>query len=423
MARTLLGGDAAEALDALHDANLLVDVAEASGGERYRFHDLVRLHAAERAAQDESGDERAAALLRVGRHYLAAAGRAEEIIEPGRVGPERDFGRGVAAESVAEEDFGPVGGQTAAEAALDWLERELPNLMAVVRLARPMGAPELAWQLTDALWPLFPRRKLYREWIEAHREGLLAAEEAGNGEASCRMLTSGALGMLATGEHAEGLAMFERAAAAFLERGDALGHARTLNYRGLAHQRLGQRDRAAEFFARAAAELPAHGDLRAGALARFNLADIALAQERYETAAVEAEAARLTLEAAGDTYNAARAAGLTGRACVGLGRLERAEAELSTALSALRAEAAGFETAHVLGGLARLSERRGQPWQARQYYREAVSLYGSVGRSRSAEAVGAAARLGALESPGTADSPPAPPAPDPSGDDRRGSGA
>ncbi|NEB39589.1 NB-ARC domain-containing protein [Streptomyces sp. SID14515] len=414
VAWTLLGRDPAEALDALHDANLLVDVAEASGGERYRFHDLVRLHAAARAAQDESADERTAALFRIGHHYLANTGRAEEIVEPGRTALERDFGRSaegsgrdVGPGSVAEEDFGPVDGRTEAEAALDWLERELPNLMAVVRLARPLGAPELAWQLTDAMWPLFPRRKLYREWTEAHQEGLSAAEEAGNGEAACRMLTSGALGMLATGDHAEGLAMFERAAAAFLERGDALGHARTLNYRGLAHQRLGRLDRAAEFFARAAAELPALGDLRAGALARFNLADVALSEGRYEDAVVDAEAARITLEAAGDTYNAARAAGLTGRACVGLGRLDRADAELSAALAALRAEAAGFEAARVLGGLARLSERRGQPRQARLYYREALSLYSSVGRSRSAEAVEAEARLGALDRP----EPPEPPEP------------
>ncbi|NEC19596.1 tetratricopeptide repeat protein, partial [Streptomyces parvus] len=95
--------------------------------------------------------------------------------------------------------------------------------------------------------------------------------------------------------------------------------------------------------------------------------------------------------------NAARAAGLTGRACVGLGRLDRAEAELSAALSVLRAQAAGFEAARVLGGLAQLSERRGQPHQARQFYREALSLYDSVGRSGSTEAVEAAARLGALE--------------------------
>ncbi len=409
VARALLGGDAVEALDALHDANLLVDIAGASGGERYRFHDLVRLHAAARAAQEESGDERAAALLRIGHHYLANTGRAEEIIEPGRTSLERDF----EPESVVEEDLGAVDGQTEAEAALDWLERELPNLMAVVRLARPMGAPELAWGLTDALWPLFPRRKLYGEWREAHQEGLLAAEEAGNEEAACRMLTSGALGKLAVGDHATGLAMFERAAASFFERGDALGHARTLNYRGLAHQRLGQPDRAADLFARAAAELPACGDLRAGALARFNLADVALAQGRYEDAVVNAEAARLTLEAAGDTYNAARAAGLTGRACVGLGRLDRAESELSAALSALRAEGAAFEAAHVLGGLARLSERRGQPWQARQYYRKALFLYSSAGRTQSAEAGDARTRLSALEPPEAGPGAPDPEAPGP----------
>ncbi|MEU2069774.1 hypothetical protein ABZ574_23155 [Streptomyces anulatus] len=91
---------------------------------------------------------------------------------------------------------------------------------------------------------------------------------------------------------------------------------------------------------------------------------------------------------------------------MGLGRLDRAEAELSAALSALGAEAAGFEAAHVLGGLARLSERRGQRQQARQCYREAVSLYESVGRSESAEAVGAKPRLDALQPPEAEDSPP-----------------
>ncbi|MFC9181661.1 ATP-binding protein [Streptomyces globisporus] len=418
LARTLLGGDAVEALDALHDANLLVDVAGASGDERYRFHDLVRLHAAERAAQDASAEERTTALLRIGHHYLANACRAEQVVEPGRDSLERAFGRGVEPGSVVEEDLAPVEGQTAAEAALDWLERELPNLMAVVRHARAMGAPELAWQLTDALWPLFPRRKLYREWVEAHREGLLTAEEEGDDEAFCRMLTSGALGRLATGDHSEGLAMFERAAVSFEQRGDALGHARTLNYRGLAHQRLGQLDSAAELFARAAETLPALGDLRAGALARFNLADVALVQGRYEDAAVDAEASRLVLESAGDTYNAARAAGLTGRACVGLGRLDRAEAELSAALSALRAQAAGFEAARVLGGLAQLSERRGQPRQARQLYREALSLYASVGRSGSREAVEAEARLGALEPPEAEARPDAPEPPEPEADAR-----
>ncbi|MDQ0987050.1 NB-ARC domain-containing protein [Streptomyces sp. V2I9] len=423
LARTLLGGEAVEALEALHDANLLVDVADATGRERYRFHDLVRLHAAERAAQDAGGEERAGALLRIGYHYLANADRAEQVVEPGRAGLERGFTRDVGPEPITAEEFGPVDGRTEADTALDWLERELPNLMAVIRRARAMGAPELAWQLTDALWPLFPRRKVYREWIEAHDEGLLAAEEEGDGEAFCRMLTSGALGRLATGDPAAGLAMFERAAVAFEERGDALGYARTLNYRGLAHQRLGRLDGAAGLFARAADELPALGDLRAGALARFNLADVALARGRFADAADDAEASRLALEAAGDPYNAARAAGLTGRACVALGRLDRAERELSAALSALRAQSAGFEAARVLGSLAQLSERRGQPRQARQYYREALSLYASAGRSGAAEAVEAAARLDALEPADTEHPPPTPPGTGPLAADPGGAGA
>ncbi|MFE9460537.1 ATP-binding protein [Streptomyces californicus] len=413
LARTLVGDEAVDAVDALHDANLLVDIADATSSERYRFHDLVRLHASERAVQDTCGEERARALLRIGYHYLLNAGRAERIVEPGRDSLPRDFDRGVDPASIATEDLDPVGGQTAADAALDWLGRELPNLMAVVRRARALGAPELAWQVADASWPLFPRRKVYRAWIEVHEEGLLVAEEEGEGEAVCRMLTSGALGRLATGAPADGLALFERAAASFEERGDALGHARTLNYRGLAHQRLGELDSAAGLFARAAQRLPALGDIRAGALARFNLADVALARGRYAEAADDAEASRLALEAVGDPYNAARAAGLTGRACVGLGRLDRAERELSAALSALRAQTAGFEAARVLGGLAQLAERRGQPRQARQYYREALSLYASAGRSGTAEAVEAGTRLDALESseaaPPPSDSPEAGP--------------
>lgn len=412
VARALLGDDeAADALDALYDANLLVDVADPSSGERYRFHDLVRLHAAARA-QEESQDEQTAARRRIGHHYLANTWRAARIIEPERNFLMEDFDP----HTPVDEDFGIPDGPAAVEKALGWLERELDTLMAVVRSACGTGTPAVAWQLTDALWPLFPRRKFYREWHEAHREGLTAAEEAGDGAAVCRMLTSGALGRLETGGYAEALTMFERAAASFLDRGDTLGHARTLNYQGLAHQRLGEPERATRLFARAAVELPACGDLRAGALARFNLADVAFSRGRYGDAVDDAEAARITLEAVGDPYNAARAAGLTGRACLGLGRLDRAETELSAALSALRAQAAGFEEARVLGGMARLAERRGQLGRARQYYREALSLYSSVGRSQSAEADEVRTWLGALEptgSPGATGTgkPPVPEAP------------
>ncbi|MEL5955559.1 NB-ARC domain-containing protein [Streptomyces sp. CLV115] len=391
VADAVLGSDAADALDVLYDASLLIDAGQAAGTERYRFHDLVRLHAVAQADRDESPGARASALRRIGYHYLANATRAEEVIDPQHRTMARDYGPG----PVVVAEFGD-GGTGAADAALDWLEHELPNLMAVLRIARPAGIPALGWQLADAMWPLFLRRKFYAEWREAHREGLLAAEECDDAAAVCRMLTSGGLGELDMGCPEQALVMFERAADSFLRTGDALGHARTLNYRGLAHQRLGKPDRAAEFFGRAAAELPACGDRRAGALARFNLADVALSRGLYDDAARDAGAAREVLREAGDTYNTARADALAGRAYLGLGLLDRAETGLRAALDALRPMSADHETARALGGLALVSERRGQPELARQCYREALILYSGVGGPGSADAREVRDRLDAL---------------------------
>ncbi|MFF2897802.1 ATP-binding protein [Streptomyces sp. NPDC057966] len=394
VADAVLGSDAADALDVLYDASLLIDAGQAAGAERYRFHDLVRLHALAQADRDESPEERAAALRRIGYHYLANATRAEGLIDPQHRTMARDFGPG----PVVDAGFGDgrAGDDGAADAALDWLEHELPNLMAVLRIARPAGIPALGWQLADAMWPLFLRRKFYEEWREAHREGLLAAEECGDEAAVRRMLTSGGLGELDMDCPEQALVMFERAADSFLRTGDTLGHARTLNYRGLAHQRLGEPDRAAELFGRAAAELPDRGDRRAGALARFNLADVALSRGRYEEAAREAEAARDVLREAGDTYNTARADALAGRAYLGLGRLDLAEAGLRAALDTLRPMSADHETARALGGLALVSEGRGQPGLARRYYREALVLYSGVGGPDSADVREVRNRLDAL---------------------------
>jgi tetratricopeptide (TPR) repeat protein len=377
-------GDAAELLDTLHDASLLLDAGE----ERHRFHDLVRLHAATKAREDESGEERARALRRIADHYLASATRAEEVIDPQHRTMARDYGPGpvVAADTGREP-----------EVALDWLERELPNLMAVIRQSRPAGFPSVGWQLADALWPLFLRRKFYDDWLAAHDEGLAAAEESGNTAAACRMLTSGGVGQLGSGNHGRALEMFEHAARLFVEAGDRLGQARTLNYRGLALQRLGRLDEAAGLFRRAAAELPACGDTRAAALARLNLGDVALATGPPQEAARHARAARTALQEAGDTYNAARAATLLGRTHLALNQFDQAEEQLSAALAALRGLTANYETARAAAGLAEVAERRGHAHVAREHYREALELYTSVGRSRTAEAESARERLRRLE--------------------------
>ncbi|BBC33884.1 putative regulator protein [Streptomyces graminofaciens] len=372
--------DVERSLENLYDANLLIDVGE----DRYRFHDLVRLHATEKAAQDESEAGRAAAFRRIADHYLATATRAEKAVEPYHPLRERSYGPG----PVVEGDPGP-----GPRAALDWLERELPQLMAVIRHARAAGAAAACWQLADAMGPLFIRRKHYDEWHAVYEEGLVAAHEVGDTQAACRMLTSGGQGELGRGRHERALEMFEEAARLFASVGDLLGHARTLNYRGLAHQRLGQLDEAAVLFDRAAVELPRHGDERAGGLARLNAADIELARGRPERAAEGAAAARAALVAVDDPYNAARATTLLGRSALLRGGLDEAERLLSGALADLGAVGADSETARALRALAEVAEGRGQRALARQRYHQALALAVAANQPRQADELRARLRL------------------------------
>ncbi|MET8180848.1 tetratricopeptide repeat protein [Streptomyces sp. NPDC005336] len=375
-------GEVARLIEVLHDANLL----DETGDERYRFHDLVRLHAAALAETDDEESARKAATRRILDHYLASATRAEEILDPHH----RSLGRTYGDDPPVVRDFGDSDGDPG-DTALAWLDHELLNLMAVLKSARRAGYPCVTWQLADAMWSLFMRRKHYEEWRTAHEEGAEAARELGDTAAECRMLTSGAMGELDTGNHARALDMFERAARLFEREGDELGFARTLNYLGLAHQGLGQLSEAAELFARAAEELPRCGDPRAGGLARFNLAEVALAEQRYEAGIADAQAARHTLQEADDPYNAARAARVLGRLQLGLGRLDAAEEWLNGALTGLRG-VSGFETARTLEALAESAERRGLRGLADDRYREALVLYEALELPAAVAAV--RARLG-----------------------------
>lgn len=382
-------------LDVLYDANLLTEVSAPSEHpaagtavtdgepsiavrgdrgaeeveERHRLHDLVWLHALSKVEQDEAPEERRAALRRYLDFYLASATEAERLIDPQHRTLARDYG----ADVVRPADLGG-----SPEAALDWLERELPNLMTALCQARVAGFPSVTWQLADALWPLFLRRKHYEQWRTAHAEGLAAARTDGDTVAECRMLTSGGVGELDMAAPGRALDMFQEAARLFQESGDALGFARTLNYQGLALQRMGRYGEAAEWFERAVVELPARGDVRAGGLARLNLAEVSLTGSQFQVAYEEARAARDILTGQGDSYNAARAAVALGRANLARGQTDEAGLALTDAVSVLRGMAADYEAARAVTELVTLAELRDQPGLAAQRCREALELHSAV---------------------------------------------
>jgi tetratricopeptide (TPR) repeat protein len=125
-------------LERLVDVNLLESVAP----ERYRFHDLIRAYARERADQVLTPGERDAGLERALRFYTGFGWASQSRTHP--TNPRI---------ALATTPFAALPETTDSESALSWLDSEQRNLMdryhqaAASALARSAAIPELALAL------------------------------------------------------------------------------------------------------------------------------------------------------------------------------------------------------------------------------------------------------------------------------------
>ncbi|MEV4038566.1 NB-ARC domain-containing protein [Streptomyces umbrinus] len=122
-------------------------LVEAMSDGRCRMHDLVRLHARERAVEDELESEQAALTERVGTHYLVLTALADRALrkERLRIADLSDLLRDV------DDPFTRAGGPP----PLEWLDTEHPAILAVLRAAVRYELYPLAWQLAEAFSVLF----------------------------------------------------------------------------------------------------------------------------------------------------------------------------------------------------------------------------------------------------------------------------
>ncbi len=145
---------AADAVEVLVDAQLLQSPAP----DRYRFHDLLRAYAADRAATEETASARADALRRVLTWYLHTVDAVGHMVSPHR------YRFPLAPPEPGTE---PLTFQTLDE-ALNWCEVERTNLVAATRQAAASGLHTLAWQLPVAAFGFFNRRTYWVDWVETH---------------------------------------------------------------------------------------------------------------------------------------------------------------------------------------------------------------------------------------------------------------
>jgi DNA-binding SARP family transcriptional activator len=192
-------GAAHRLLESLLDYSLLIEHTPG----RYRFHDLVRVHAAQRAELDETPAGRDTALGNLLHWYTANTGAAGQFIDPSRpqlVLPAPDY---------------PVGSPPfeSAEAAYAWYERELPNLRAATAAAHTAGRHDYGWRLPTALWPCLLKRGSTSDWLDLAEAGVRCAGESHDQDAEMALLNSKAAALCRLERFAEATTAFELALA------------------------------------------------------------------------------------------------------------------------------------------------------------------------------------------------------------------
>ncbi|MEV5411262.1 tetratricopeptide repeat protein [Thermopolyspora sp. NPDC052614] len=232
-------GRAAELLDELAGASLVQE----EGEERYRFHDLLRLHAYAKAMEIDAPEEHRAAEVRMAKWFLRAAAAADLVVIPGRwhLGPVYEA---VRAEPPAFDD--PA-------AALDWLEEELPNLCAVLQLAYDRGRYDITWELCESLWGLFYFRKHYQQWLSTHELAVTAAQESGNPLAESRMSMALAYAYRDLNRYSDAADLYRRAVELERANDHPVGEAAALSGLGSTCLALGRAEEAIGHFEQARA--------------------------------------------------------------------------------------------------------------------------------------------------------------------------
>ena len=212
--------DTAEALEALVDVNLL----ESPEPDWYRFHDLLRVYAIERAQAEETETARYEAVSRLLWWYLDTAQAAADTTSPRRYQVPREQ----AMTSAPRKSFADTG------EALAWYDDERANIVTATRQAAGVGLDEIAWRLPATSYSMFSRRSNWADCVTTQRIAAESVRKVGNplGEAWALSQLGFALARMGDRESFDHL---EHALAIRRELGDTAGEAQTALALGEGH--------------------------------------------------------------------------------------------------------------------------------------------------------------------------------------------
>ncbi|WP_381556415.1 ATP-binding protein [Streptomyces eurythermus] len=228
----------------LTDAGLLQSDAAA---ERYRFHDLLRLYAAEQAEAEDGPEARDAALDRTADWMLRRATAAALHFDVGheQTGPEAD----------PDPETAPTG----RDEARAWLEAERAQWLAALRRAHAAGRHRQVLDTAEAMHWFSDLNQHWEQWVEVFRSSAASARALGSRREEAVHLNYLAWAYnLCVHDPRAALTSADAALTAARDCGDGLQEGWALGYGAGALGRLGRTEEARERLRGAARLLAAH---------------------------------------------------------------------------------------------------------------------------------------------------------------------
>lgn len=355
----------AAALSRLTDSNL----AEEHVPGRFRLHDLLRLFARERAVEEETQEDRAAATAGLIDWYLHSACAARVALDPHLPPLEPPPARLTA----------PARRFADAPDALSWCELERQNLTAATLQAARYALDEQGWKLPTALFPFFDRRKHFGDWIATHKAAAQCAHRLGDREAEGKVLCNLGSAFRPMRRFDEAVDYYERSIVLMREVGWRVGEAKVLGNLAATYADAERTHDSVTVGLQSLALFRELDDAWGQALCLSNLGNAYARLGQFEEAMRSQTTALDLFRELDDLRGAGRAVNGLGTALARLGRPKEALRHVAESVRAFAETGDVHEQATALRDLADVFRDLGRRDEAARSLREASRLFDALG--------------------------------------------
>ncbi|MFC4033156.1 BTAD domain-containing putative transcriptional regulator [Streptomyces polygonati] len=354
-------------LEPLVDVQMLDVVGvEATGGFRYRFHEIIRVFAREQLAAHDDSAVRGAALERMMGGWLSLAEQAHRRIYGG------DFTvlhgsapRWELPESCVDELLVDP---------MEWLDGEQANLCQAVEHAARERMDELSWDLATTLVTLFEVRGYLDQWEQTHQQALVAVKAAGNKRGTAALLSSLGSLYLSRSQHDESRTSLGAALDLFSELDDAHGLALCRRDLALLERMHGNDELALALYAEALRDFDRAGDVVGRAIVLTQRAHIWMRQGLDDTAQSQLDEALDIYRSVGYSGGLARTLRRVGQVLLQRGEHGQAVSTLTEVLELCRESGDVIGEGHLLRDLGQALSIMGRDEQAKRFYDSSLTV-------------------------------------------------